>query len=364
MPQRFAVIIAGGHGERFWPASRRQKPKHLLSLVDSKPLLVQTVERLEGLVPAENIFILTQQSQRPTVLKLCSSLRPDRVVGEPVGRDTAAAVGLATLLVRRIDPEGVFAVLPSDHVIRDKKGFQCTLNAAFEAALQEPLLVTIGIPPKEASTAYGYLQKGALHTHVRGQPVYAVRRFIEKPDATTARNYLNTRGGYYWNAGMFVWQTSAIEQALVTCAPKLAQGLNTLAKRLESGVALDTVLSEHYPKFEKTSIDYAVMEKAGKVVTLEARFDWDDVGSWPAVAQHLQTDSFDNAVCGQAFIQDGRSNLVVSRDNHLVALLGVENLIVIHTDDATLVCPKSKAQDIKQLVRQLSNGKKPFQKWL
>ena len=364
MPQTFAVIIAGGHGERFWPASRRQKPKHLLSLVGDKPLIVQTLARLEGLVPLENIFILTHQSQRESILDLCPSLRPDHVVGEPLGRDTAAAVGLAALLVRRIDPQGVVAVLPADQVIRDKEGFQSTLAAAFEAALQKPSLVTIGIPPTEPSTAYGYLQRGRVEGNVQGQPIYAVQRFVEKPNASMARQYLE-KGNYYWNAGLFIWQLSVMEEALKKHAPRIVKGLEAIAKELESGSSLETALSEHYPKIEKISIDYAVMEQASNVVTLEACFDWDDVGSWPSAAKHFHSDSEGNAVYGEAFIEDGHENLVVSQEGRLVALLGVRDLMVIHMDGATLVCPKTRAQDVKKLVQNLSSdGKKAFRKWL
>ncbi len=349
--------MAGGRGERFWPASRLKKPKHLLPIVGNKSMLGQAIDRLEGLVPIENIFVITHREQRDAVLAACPQLLPERVVGEPMGRDTAAAVGLATVLVKHVDPEGVFAILPADHVIHDKIEFQSSLETAFEIALQERALVTIGIKPTSPATEYGYIHKGPVISKVRGKPIYSVQRFVEKPDLATALQYL-AAGDYYWNAGMFVWQVPAIETALASFTPKLYQSLRIIADGLEAGKDPVSLLEKQYPNLEKISIDYAVMEKAKNVVTLESTFDWDDVGSWPAIVRHYPADESGNVVRGDAMVDGGQGNIVMNETSNLVALIGVDDLIVVQTGDATLVCSKEKAQQIKAFVRKLSDDPK------
>lgn len=362
MKQKFIVIIAGGRGERFWPASRLKKPKHLLPIVGNTSMLTQTIDRLDGFVPIESIFVITHREQREAVLKTCPQLLPERVVDEPMGRDTAAAIGLATVLVKQLDPEGVFAILPADHVIHSKTEFQSTLKTAFELALKESVLVTVGIKPTAPATEYGYIHRGPRSLVIRGQNIYSVQRFVEKPDRATAQQYIDA-GDYYWNAGMFVWQVPTIEAALADCTPRLYQSLQVIAEGLKAGRDRATLLEQQYPTLEKISIDYAVMEKAKNRVTLEATFDWDDVGSWPAIANHYPTDASGNVVRGNAIVRDGQGSIIVNENAHLVALIGVDNLIVVHTKDATLICPKEKAQEIKALVRTLADDPK-HQKWL
>jgi mannose-1-phosphate guanylyltransferase len=352
MPQRFVVIMAGGKGERFWPQSRLRRPKQLLPIVGDSSMLAQTVERLPGLVEYANIIVITNRDQRAAVLETCSMLPPENIVAEPVGRDTAAAVGLAALLVGRRDPRATLAMLPADHVIHDTAAFRDVLAAAFEAAEAEPRLVTLGIDPTEAATGYGYIQKGAVVTKSRGRDVFAVKRFVEKPSLETARGYLAS-GDYLWNAGMFVWSVATIRGALESHVPDLASGLATIEKEIQSGRPIDDALAAHFPALKKISIDYAVMEKASNVVTLAATFDWDDVGAWPAIVRHLPADAGGNVLRGDAIVEAGKNNLVVSGRDHLVAVLGVDDLIVVHTADATLVCPKSEAQRVKELLKKL-----------
>lgn len=357
MKNRFLVIMAGGRGERFWPASRLRRPKHLLPIVGEKPMLTQTVERLEGMLPPENVFIITNREQREAVLEVCPDVPPENVVAEPVGRDTAAAVGLATVLVKRRNPEGVIALLPADHVIHDVQEFQEVLRRAFAAAEREEVLVTIGIEPTEPATGYGYIQRGESREEIEGRPVFGVRRFVEKPDLATAESYLRS-GEYFWNAGMFVWRVSAIERAFGEHAPELAAGLGELENGLESGGDLGDLLDRIYPGLKRISIDYAVMEKARNVVTLAASFDWDDVGSWPAAAGHFEADAAGNVSRGEVLLEESQGNIVFAKGNHLVAALGVEDLIIIQTEDATLVCRKDRAQDIKKLVTRLGEKEK------
>jgi mannose-1-phosphate guanylyltransferase len=353
MSQRYVVIMAGGRGERFWPESRLARPKQLLPIVGEKAMLTQTVERLSGLVDPKDVFVITNAEQRAAVLDVCPDLDPDKVVGEPVGRDTAAAVGLATVLVRREDPNASFAMLPADAVIHDAAGLRATLETAFQAAEAQPVLSTIGITAGFPATGYGYIQQGDKLGDYAGRGVFNVKRFVEKPDLDTAKAYLES-GDYYWNAGMFIWSVPSIVAELEKSTPSLWAALQAIDTGLTAGEDLDALLAEHYPHLEKISVDYAIIEKATNVVMVESGFDWDDVGEWPAVARHYAPDDAGNVVRGSAELADAKNNIVYSRDeDHLVALLGVEDLIVVKTDDATLVCHKDKAQHLKDLVKSI-----------
>lgn len=353
MSKRYVVIMAGGRGERFWPMSRLARPKQLLSIVGEKPMLTQTIERLSGLVEPENIFVITNTEQRDALLEVCPVLDPAKVVGEPVGRDTAAAVGLAAVLVRREDPGATFAMLPADAVIHDAEGLCATLETAFQAAEAQAVLATVGITADFPATGYGYIQQGAKLGDFAGREVFKVQRFVEKPDEATARGYLES-GDYFWNAGMFIWSVAAIAAELQKSTPGLWKALQAIDAGLEAGQDLDSLLAEHYPNLEKISVDYAIIEKAGNVVMVESGFDWDDVGEWPAVARHYPADKSGNVVRGSAELADARGNIVYCQDDgHLIALLGVENLIVVKTGDATLICHKDKAQDLKALVKTI-----------
>ncbi|MGF1482944.1 MAG: mannose-1-phosphate guanylyltransferase [Opitutales bacterium] len=352
MAERYVVIMAGGRGERFWPQSRLKCPKHLLPIVGDKPMLAQTIERLEGLVPPERVLVITNAEQRAAVLTACPMLPPGNVIGEPVGRDTAPCVGLASVLVKLRAPEAAFALLPADAVIHDAANFRAVLSAAFAAAEAEPILATIGIQPEFPATGYGYLQRGDARTQADGRTVYTVQRFVEKPDLETAQTYLAS-GEYYWNAGMFIWSVAAIQKALESHTPTLQAALTEIEQALAGGAELEPLLEKAYPELEKISIDYAVMEKADNVVMVESAFDWDDVGAWPAIARHYPADASDNVAKGPAVFHEARGNITVSEPGHLVTIVGASDLIVVNTPDATLVCPKDQAQQIKALVKKL-----------
>lgn len=353
MPKRYIVIMAGGRGERFWPESRTARPKQLLPIVGDRPMLAQTIDRLSGLVAADAVFVITNAEQRAAVLEICPELDPAKVVGEPVGRDTAAAVGLAAILVGREDPGASFAMLPADAVIHDAAELRTTLESAFAVAEAAPVLATIGIPARFPATGYGYIQQGAAFGDFAGRTVYEVQRFVEKPDLATAQGYVEA-GGYFWNAGMFVWSVATIQAELERNTPSLWQALQAIRSGLEAGDDLDALLASRYPALEKISVDYAIIEKAERVVMLEASFDWDDVGEWTAIERHYPKDAHGNVTRGQAELADSANNIVYCRDDaHLVALIGVRDLIVVKTEDATLVCHKDQAQEIKNLVKTL-----------
>ncbi len=354
----YIVIIAGGKGERFWPQSRAARPKHLLPVVGTTPLLVQTLDRVRGIAPAKNTFVITSAVQAREVARVCRGLIPAaNVVAEPAGRDTAAAVGLAAALVGARDPQGVFAVLPADHVIHDTNAYQRDLRAAFAAAGAADVMVTIGIAPTEPATGFGYIQRGGEWGRVgagkTAKVVYDVKRFVEKPKADVAASYLAS-GDYVWNAGMFVWSVRVVEAAFAAHAPELDAGLAKIRAALKKQQVLAAVLKKVYPTLVKISVDYALLEKSANVVMVPSSFDWDDVGAWPAVAKHFRPDAAGNVGRGEVIVEQGGGNLVFAEAGHLVTLLGVDDLVVVHTKDATLVMPKARAQDIKALLAKVA----------
>lgn len=358
MAERYAVILAGGRGERFWPQSRTAQPKHLLPIVGDRPMLAQTIARLAGLVPPERIVVLTSANQADAVRAACPELGPDQVWIEPMGRDTAPAVALAALYVAERSPGAALAMLPADQVVADEDAFRATLAAAFEVAESAATLVTVGIPPDHPATGYGYLKQGEVLGEAGGRPVHRVERFVEKPDRATAERYL-AEGGFLWNAGMFIWRAEVVLDGLRRHAPDIA----AVAGRIATGLAAAgpnpaeraAVLAREYPAFPKRSIDYALMEKAEDVRVLAATFDWDDVGAWPSLRRHLPEDASGNVVRGRAVLVDAKGNIVVA-GGRTVALLGVEDLIVVETADAILVCPRNRAQDIKRVVQACADN--------
>ena len=353
MKNRYVVIMAGGRGERFWPQSRLKRPKHLLPIVGESAMLAQTIDRLEGLVPAERVFVITNAEQRESVLETCPGLLPERVIGEPVGRDTAAAVGLAALLVEKEGEDAAFALLPADHVIENGDGFRSVLSGAFEAAEADDLLVTVGIKPSFPSTGYGYLNCGEKVEDIASRQVMRVKRFVEKPDLEKAQEYLED-GNYFWNAGMFVWRPSVILGEIEHLVPDLFVGLNKLRSSWAESSDLDQAMNRVYPDLKKISIDFAVMERASRVVMLESDFDWDDVGEWPAIARHYPADENGNVFKGTGLAINAGNNLTFAESGHCVTLLGVKDLIVVQSGDATMVCHKDYAQQVKALAQKVS----------
>ena len=354
--------MAGGRGERFWPQSREATPKHLLPIVGEQPMLTQTVARVTGVVPRENIFVITTMAQLGGCRAACPGLAADNIVAEPMGRDTAAATGLAMLLVKQRNPAAAFAMLPADHVIHDTAEYARLLNVAFESAESpDDVLVTLGIKPATPETGFGYIQSAGPWRKVSGREVFAVKRFVEKPNLETAKGYLAS-GEYFWNAGMFVWRVPVVEAAFKAHAAELYAGLKQLEAALTQAVVRDIALLQVYPTLQKISVDYALMEKSTNVVVVPATFDWDDVGAWPAIAKHFTPDAAGNVLRGLAMVEGGANNLVISTDGHLTGVVGASDLVVVHTAEATLVCPKDKAQEIKALLERLKQdpAKKKF----
>ena len=356
---RHAVIMAGGSGTRLWPLSRAARPKQLLEVIadgdgGAHSLLQEAFTRLRAVLPSDRIWVCTAARYADQVRAALPELGADRLVEEPVARDTANAVGLTAALVADVDPDAELAVVSADHVIRPVERFAAALTSAYDVLAVRPrALVTLGVTPTAPATGFGYVHKGAP-TEVAG--VSEVSAFREKPDLATAEAYLAS-GEYLWNSGMFVWRAQTVLDALADHLPESAAGLSRIVAA-PAGPARAAVLAEVFPTLPKISVDYAVLEPAaaepGRVAVVDLDVDWLDVGSWPALAATLGTDAAGNAVHGPAVVLDSAGNVVFSDDpEHLVALVGVRDSIVVHTRDATLVCPLSAAERVKELLGEV-----------
>jgi mannose-1-phosphate guanylyltransferase len=352
---RHAVIMAGGSGTRLWPLSRADRPKQLLDVVagptGTRSLLAEAFDRVSTVVDPDCIWVCTARRYADQVRAALPALRPDRLVLEPVARDTANAVGLAAALVEEADPGAELAVVSADHVIRPVERFAAALDTAFRALEARPTaLITLGIVPTTAATGFGYVERGAP-TEVSG--VAEAASFREKPDRATAEGYLAS-GDHLWNSGMFVWRARTVLDALAAHLPATAAALDRIVAA-RPGPERDGVLDELFPTLPKISVDYAVLEPAatqpGRVLVADLDADWLDVGSWPALGRTLARDDHGNAVSGTAVVLDGAGNIVLTDDpDHLIALLGVRDSVVVHTRDVTMVCPLAESERVKALL--------------
>nr|WP_204261564.1 sugar phosphate nucleotidyltransferase [Blastococcus saxobsidens] len=351
--------MAGGSGTRLWPLSRAGRPKQLLDVVadadgGAHSLLAEAFARVRTVVPADCVWVCTAARYADQVRADLPELSTDRLILEPVPRDTANAVGLAAALVADVDPDAELAVVSADHVIRPVERFAHTLRTAFDALAARPrALVTLGITPTSPATGFGYVRRGAA-TGLAG--VAEAAAFREKPDRATAEGYLAS-GEYLWNSGMFVWRASTVLEALAQHLPETADGLARIVTA-PAGPERAAVLAAVFPTLPKISVDYAVLEPAaaepGRVLVADLDVDWLDVGSWPALASTLEGDGHGNAVRGPVVVLDGSGNIVFSDDPaHLVALVGVRDSVVVHTADVTMVCPVADAERVKQLLAEV-----------
>jgi mannose-1-phosphate guanylyltransferase len=343
----YACIMAGGSGERFWPLSRIAKPKHLVPLLSEMTLLEETVKRVEHALPAENIFVLTNAAQIEGCRAVLPHLKPHQFIAEPAKRDTAPACALGTALARSLDPEAVVVFLPADALIKNAATFGAQLKAGAELAAKRETIVTFGIRPSEASTRFGYLQAGAaLPESTAGCPFFHVEKFKEKPDAATAAGYVKS-GTFFWNAGIFLWKSSTFLREAKRLKPELGEFVESFPKKDFAGY-----IAEKFAALPKISVDYAIMEKASSVTVAEARFDWDDMGSWTALPAHLPVDEQGNTLRGSVVACDSKNNIALSQ-GRLIALCGVSDLIVVETEDTILVCHRDAAEQIKHLQPKL-----------
>ncbi|MFZ5468130.1 MAG: mannose-1-phosphate guanylyltransferase [Myxococcota bacterium] len=342
----FPVIIAGGSGTRFWPLSRKARPKQFLPLASDRPLIVETAARVEHISQRKDRFVVCGRAHAAAVKRLTKAVPAKNVLVEPVARNTAPAIGLATVHVAARDPQGVLAVLPADQHVRDVPSFQQALLRAAEAAKRGDI-VTLGIRPTRAETGYGYIR--------RGVPVAAgvdrVQAFVEKPDAGTAQRYLAS-GEYLWNAGIFVFRADVMLAAFERHLPELAGGLSRIAAALGTR-RYPKALAKEFPRLPSISIDYGVAEKAPNIAVVPGDFGWSDVGSFNALPDVRAADEAGNVVLGEgAIVLDSRSSVVLAGERPL-AVVGMSDVVVVDAGDAVLVLPKEKSQDVRKVVAQL-----------
>ncbi|HEX5445065.1 MAG TPA: mannose-1-phosphate guanylyltransferase [Pirellulales bacterium] len=351
-----AVIMAGGSGTRFWPESRDRQPKQLLRFAGDRSMIQATVDRLAGVVPPERVLIATNVKLAEPVARQLPELRGDAILGEPCKRDTAPCIGLAAIRVSQDDPDATMVVMPSDHVIRPEQDFQAAIR--FAAALVEASperIVTFGIRPTYPAEIFGYIERGerlgSAPAGFESLVAYQVRQFREKPKAELARQYVDS-GLFYWNSGIFVWKAATIMRALAAHQPEMYEHLQRIANAFGTP-AYDSVLQSEFAAIRGVSIDYAVMEHARDVVVIEAPFDWDDVGSWQALARLHGADEHGNTVLGKHVGVDTSGTIVRGPQDHLIVTLGLRDCVIVHTPDATLVANKHDEESIRQVVKLL-----------
>ena len=351
----YAVIMAGGGGTRLWPMSRKTHPKQMLTLLGDRSMFQMSVDRLLPLLPPERILVVTAGDQVELLSEQVPALPRDNFIVEPMGRGTAPCIGLTAVHLQKRDPDAVMAVLTADHYIQKKETFRAVLTAAQNVA-EDGYLVTLGITPTFPSTGYGYINRGERLGERGGFPYFRVRRFTEKPDGETARRFLE-EGTYAWNSGMFVWRASRILEEMNGLMPDLHETLHRLQAALTGG-DYDEVLANLWPKVEKETIDYGVMERAERVAVIPVEMGWSDVGSWDAVQELLAADEQNNVSRGDHIAVETTDTMVFSRSEHLIATVGVEHLIVVDTPDAVLITTPERAEQVREVVQRLRDNER------
>jgi mannose-1-phosphate guanylyltransferase len=350
----YALVMAGGAGTRFWPLSRRSRPKQLLPFAEGRSLLAATVERLAPLVSPERTLVVTAADVVEAVRAELPRLPEGNILAEPVGRDTAACVGWVAWRVARSQPDAVMVVLPADHVIPDGPALRSALAGAAATAAARGGLVTLALRPTRAETGFGYLELGEIVGAAAGRPVQVVKRFVEKPSQQRAEEFV-TAGNYAWNSGMFAWTVAAIQGAIREFLPGLAAGLDELMADADT-LGEQEALRRYYPSLPKVSVDFGVMEKATAVWAVGVDFAWSDVGSWAGLSEVLPSQAAGVSL-GDVVALDSAGSVLVS-DGPLVAVVGVRDLVVVATRDAVLVVPRDQAQRVRELVERLREAKR------
>lgn len=351
--RKVALIMAGGRGERFWPRSRKDLPKQFLDLTgEGKTMIQMTVERISSVVECQDIYIATNGEYKKYILQQLPQIPKDNILCEPIGRNTAPCIGMGAICIRERYKDAVMMVLPSDHLIKYPDIFVNSLQEACEVAESGANIVTIGITPEYPETGYGYIKFDAKR---KIRNAFAVEKFVEKPDLSTAEMYIDSKQ-YLWNSGMFVWKISTILSNIKSYLPDMMQKLEILAENYRT-INFEEKLREIYPKLESISIDYGVMEKAEQLYTIPGAFGWDDVGSWLAVGRLKENDEKGNVISGNVLAVNCKECILEGTDK-LIAVVGTQNLIVVDTEDATLVCDKEHTMDIRIVLEQLKTRKK------
>ncbi len=348
----YCVIMAGGKGERFWPLSTRTTPKPFLSLIGDKTMIQMTMERVRYLAPEERTFIVLGEDHLEIAKRQLAQLPDEHFIVEPAGRDTAPCIGFTAMAMRALDPEAVMVVLPADHYIPDQDAFVKTIWQAIEIARSGDHLVTIGIKPTRPETGYGYIHAFEEAQLEQGSRCFKVNRFVEKPNAPTAVDYL-ADGRYYWNSGVFVWKAQTVLEGMGQHMPALYEGLMKIDQAIIENE--DEKIDEIFKGFESQSIDYGLMEKADNVLMIRANFGWDDVGTWGSLLRVVEVDRNGNYTRGEPICIDTQ-DCVVCGDNVTVGTIGVSNLIIVASKDGVLVCDASRDQEARKIAKLLESG--------
>ncbi len=348
----FVVIMAGGVGARFWPRSKQEKPKQLIRIFGENTMIQDTVSRLDGFVEKENIYVITNELQKPRVIEQLNGVPEENIIAEPFGKNTAACIGLASILIHKKSNNAITVILPADHLILDREGFQATIERAVKFAESSDSLVTIGIKPTRPETGYGYIQ--FIDDQV-AEGIYRVQTFAEKPNISTAKRFIES-GDFLWNSGMFIWKTETILNEISIHLPELYEGLLNIEAAIGSE-NFKEVLTNVYGQLINVSIDYGIMEKSSKVYLTKGEFSWSDVGSWEEVYQLSDKDDNGNAIKGDIYTENTYNSYLFS-PKKFTAVIGLENVMVIETENALLICNRENAQDVKHVVDHLKMNNK------
>jgi mannose-1-phosphate guanylyltransferase len=343
----FAVILAGGKGERFWPMSRANRPKQLLPLVSNKSLLEETIARISSIAASRDIMISTRSDLQQTILASIPALKTEQFLVEPVGRNSGPAILLAAMVLAKLDTEGIMIVLPSDHYIPEKEAFIAAVKAGIEFLVKNPsYLLTFGIVPTRPETGYGYIELGSNITQFDEIKLYDAMQFREKPDAATARQFLN-QGTFMWNSGMFMWKIKSVINAFKKHAPEIYLAVNQYVEG-------DRQVDQLFEASPSISVDYAIMEKAEKVGVIKANFRWDDMGSWASLLRLLPTDEQDNVNVGNNLLIETKSSVAYSEDGR-IAIVGMNDIVVVRSGEYVLVLPADQDQRVRDVVKLINN---------
>jgi mannose-1-phosphate guanylyltransferase len=351
----YAVIMAGGHGTRFWPRSRKKTPKQLLDIISSEPMIRETIKRINKVISVDNIYIIANEEHRSELERLIPEIPTENLIFEPMARNTASCIGLAAVLIHERNPHGVMAAFPADHLILDEDGFIGAMEVGYDLAAQKDCLITLGMKATHPETGYGYIKKGRLFTSFNGHDFFSVDRFAEKPEKKQAAEFIKSKD-YYWNGGIFIWKTSVILDSIKQYLPNNYSILMEIKKRIRAGQDIGVVLADTYPRLEPISIDYGVLEHADNMVVLPADIGWSDIGGWAALDALIGKKTGDNNVTWSRHISIDTKNCIIYSPKKLAATIGIENIIIVETDDAILVAAKDRSQDVKMIIDKLKES--------
>lgn len=345
----YVVIMCGGSGSRFWPKSRKMYPKQFLNTVGEKTMIQLTMDRISKFIPLKNIYMVTHKCYVDTILEQVPQVLEENLIVEPMTKETAACIGYSAVKLLRKDPEAVMIVLPSDHYIEDEEKFIQTLKQGIHIASSKKCLVTMGIRPTRPETAYGYIETGKKIAGFK-IPTYKIKRFTEKPNKEMAQEFID-KGTYLWNSGMFIWRADVLLKQYKKFLPDMYQCLRRISDYVDTPEEA-RIVEEEYGKIDGISIDYGILEKTWDVYVMESDFAWDDIGNWTALERYMAKDENGNSLKGINRVLDTH-NCILYGNKRLIAAVGVEDLIIVETDDVVLVCRKDRDQDIKLLIKEL-----------